>query len=1128
MASNNPYADLGATPVEDDYSDLGAVLVEEKKAPDNPYADLGAVLVEDAVATPPPGKELEDRLNAEKAAQKDAQAKQLVAQQAEQQKAADPSNWTSAKLAEHYKQNPPQTIEEQAQANLHIENKKKQESALVEQQKRREADSTLDQDPSNWTSAQLVNYYKQNPPQTVQEQAQANLHVENKKKQERSLIEQQIKTPTPGYTGAPAGAPDVSPEVQSVPPEAGVPETDHQVERVPASSVTPEAESRPEYDLPFAEASKLALRFGFGAPGAVSSVIQKVAGLSASVSEKIQREEPEKQREFLEKLSPEVAKALQQSTNLILGFELPGVGKVSGIRQALAAERGFVKSVKASPQVSPEIIEKLNTPQNLYNPISNQATLARAKQIISENPDEAFRRVMSSEPATPELNATGQLLIQEFQKAGQYENAVQVVERVAEKATGQGQAIQALSLWGRLTPEGMLRYAQRTLDRAQANLPKAAKRLGLSAKQAQEIMENAGRISQMAEGREKSMAIAALLGNIHDLVPTSLASKLSEFQIFAQLMNPKTAVRNILGNVGFAGIENIKDVVATPLDALVSVFSGARTKGLPSLAAQFKGAKRGFREAAEEVSRGVNLKNVATQFELPKTPAFKGRVGRAAHKFLNYELLVPDRAAYSSAYRQSLLEQFKTSGARRITDEMREIAHQDGLYRTFQDESVVAKMFMGLKRGLNVGQKFGLGDLILKYPKTPGNLIARAIDYTPVGFVNSVFQLGKATVGKGFNQRAFVEATSRAFIGTGIVGTGALLHRLGIITGKRPQDKDIAQLQRETGLGEYRLNISALKRFINSGLDAKSAELEPGDTMVSYDWFQPQAVPVAMGANIDETSGKAGGAVQTLGKAFLAIEAGTTTLAEQPLISNFTRMFQGYNLAESVINTIGSAPASFVPTLLNQVRTLVNNAQPETYSPDPLEQGVNRALMKVPGLEKTLPQKAGVFGNSVEVYKDGTNSIFNVFLNPAFVTKYAPTPEAKMVMDIYRNIGETKQAPRMVKKSITIEGENIPLKPREYVALQTVTGKLSMHIFRNLALNERFQAVPDEQKAEYLGKILTAVGTVGKTVVLGHNPKTITQEARDAYGLAKQLGLLEKFGEVRRGFESRLPRIKAE
>ena len=220
----------------------------------------------------------------------------------------------------------------------------------------------------------------------------------------------------------------------------------------------------------------------------------------------------------------------------------------------------------------------------------------------------------------------------------------------------------------------------------------------------------------------------------------------------------------------------------------------------------------------------------------------------------------------------------------KLTSEMIEQAHLDGLYKTFQDKNVLSTAFSNLKRTLNGGKEFGLGDIIMKYPKTPANLLMRGIDYSPLGMVKETFNLAK----HGFNQKRFVESLSRAATGTGLLFTGLTLYNLGIMQGKKSSDKEAAELMRETGVDQYTINLSALRRFAMSGLNPNYAKKQEGDLMVNYDWIQPAALPITVGTNIaqQKKGNKNVNAGDLLGATvFIQCQAGIDTLAEQAFSS---------------------------------------------------------------------------------------------------------------------------------------------------------------------------------------------------------------------------------------------------
>ena len=386
----------------------------------------------------------------------------------------------------------------------------------------------------------------------------------------------------------------------------------------------------------------------------------------------------------------------------------------------------------------------------------------------------------------------------------------------------------------------MLQYATRTIKTANDKLsPK--NQIKLSDVDAGKIVDDMKKIGEMPEGQAKIEATQVVLKNIASQIPAGLLKKVDTLQTMAQLMNPKTSVRNIIGNAGMMVNENISNTVGAPLDKLVSKFTGKRTVTLPSLPTQAKGYVQGFKNGIRQTKLGIQ--GDATQFDLPQGKIFKetnilGRTANKGQKVLDYMLRVPDEASKKAIYDDSLRGAMKLAKVDVPTSEMKIAAENDAKYGTFQDSTKLAQTFGAIKKALNFNKDFGVGSLILKYPKTPANLIMRAVDYSPAGFFKSAYRLAEPLI-KGmeegktysdtFNQRDFVKTTSRALVGTGnLIGSGYILGKLGIITGKSSKDFDTSNMQKQVGLGDYKLNIDGLKRFVMSGFDASQAKPHKG------------------------------------------------------------------------------------------------------------------------------------------------------------------------------------------------------------------------------------------------------------------------------------------------------------
>lgn len=748
------------------------------------------------------------------------------------------------------------------------------------------------------------------------------------------------------------------------------------------------------------------------------------------------------------------------------------------------ARRKFISTVRDAEKTAPEVAREV---ESIYQPISNEQTLAEAKAVLASDPNGA--QIMVEGPGRPTRvsNAVAQLLIDKAQNEGRFVDAIRLVERTAEKNTELGQTIQALSMYKRLTPEGILRFAQKQLEVAGVKI---------DPKFGEALVERARKMKEMPEGRDKDIETALILKDIAKKIPSNMLQKISMVQTMAQLLNPKTMVRNLLGNLGLVITENIAGSIGTALDIAVSSRTGRRTQYLPDLVTQAKGMAQGAREGTQEALLGIDLKPTKNKFDLPRNSVFDEGVMGGLEKALSISLGAADRAFYQAAFNDSLRMQVRAAKVSEPTGEMIERAHYEGLYRTFQDENAISRLFVGLKKALNVGKDWGLGDMVLKYPKTPANLLARGIEYSPFGFAQSIMKISEPLFGKPFDQAGFVKSTSRALTGSSLlVGTGAILARMGIITGKREKDSDIAATQQNVGIRDYQINVDALKRFVSSGMDADQAKMKKGDLLVTYDWMQPASIGLALGANmvLSKDNSATDKVINLADRIFEASE----TLASQPLVQGLKKITGYGSISEGVASTLQGIPASFVPTILNQVRQLMDNTARNTRDPNYYKEIFNQVIGKVPGVSGQLPARVNSLGKPQEMYQGGTNNPFNVFLNPTFASRYNPDKVSEMVLGIWERSGQSVQFPRMSGSKIKVGAEQIEMSPEQYGEFQAYIGEKTNKLFGILADNEKFMGLPDDKKAKLLQGYLTDINTGAKIEVLGYRPKRASQDMID-------------------------------
>ncbi len=211
-------------------------------------------------------------------------------------------------------------------------------------------------------------------------------------------------------------------------------------------------------------------------------------------------------------------------------------------------ERGFVTTVKEAPTTAPEVAKQV---QGTYQPITNQGTLTTAQKIVLDNPDLAKTRVFK-EPLTAETNVIGQELMRKAQNEKRFDDATEIAEILAKKGTEAGQAVQAFSIWSRLTPEGMLNYAAKKIQEGSKKIT-LGKLIGnkspkLTPEDTAKITDLMTRANKTGNEQEKATLIKETMEVINNKIPWGVSDIVDTYRYNNMLSSPLTQFRNLWNN----------------------------------------------------------------------------------------------------------------------------------------------------------------------------------------------------------------------------------------------------------------------------------------------------------------------------------------------------------------------------------------------------------------------------------------------------------------------------------------------------------------------------------------------------------------------------------------------------
>lgn len=731
----------------------------------------------------------------------------------------------------------------------------------------------------------------------------------------------------------------------------------------------------------------------------------------------------------------------------------------------------------------------------------------------------------------------------EARETGDYKDAANWAKIIQKKGTQAGQMIQAFAKYSR-TPEGVMTNVADVLQNLVDNGKLSESQMNDTLQKMSEFSETLDTIEEgdtqslvdliikQAEQRRTKVsrgtvkrlnsekdfqylydfALTQMENIALDYQPNSLGKKISTVQAMDHLMNFKTSLRNITSNQVFDIVDSTANNLSMIPDAILSIFTKQRTVGFEKSwlsKGKREGSKKGARRGALEISLDVAPKSSdqKSKYGTGKRRTFKansknpiGRTLSTLEKAMGYELNVTDEFHKGSVRGEVLesLQGFIEKGY--LTEEQAmEIAEQEALYRSFQDNTVPGAILAGLKDTLNlVGigdsgrtlkglqiKEFGLGDLIQKYTQVPGALISRAVEFSPAGYVKAIAAL--ASAGKKSNnmelagnsrltfeaQRKAALAMGRATTGTGLIVAFAALAASGLLRRSEDEEnKDVAALNSAEGIGGTQLNISGIARWLSGG----APEWQAGDVTIDVSFMEPLNAIMTLGALVAQDDTDRGFFAKltdnTLESLFMAIKDTPTMQTMDSLYNTIQYHDDETDLplwGEIPITIAESSITGFVPSVVRQIAQATDQNYRDQYSStDPLQQIVDKVKNTIPGLRQTLPEKLDNFGNP-KTYSNPWLNALNATLFPGNMNIYTQSEVSKELQEVRKATGRDDIYPeRNAPYSLKFGENKVELTPEERETFQKTRGNMIDSAIADLMQSETYKGSTAEEKAQLI------------------------------------------------------------
>lgn len=593
-------------------------------------------------------------------------------------------------------------------------------------------------------------------------------------------------------------------------------------------------------------------------------------------------------------------------------------------------------------------------------------------------------------------------------------------------------------------------------------------------------------IDEFIKQKDK-LGLAKLMMEVRKATPTE---KIITLWKAGLLTSPTTHLANIGGNLSMTILENIAQAPAAAIDKLISLRTGRRTKtGLSGsrLLEQLKGAKKGISEAGDYMKYGVSEAE-RLKWDIPRQVNYNNKVLQGYTQAIFRSLGAEDKVFKQAKIADSLLEQAKVAlknkddiykyatdalkkEGKELTDknvvkflvenpldEMGLIAINDAEYITFQSENVLAKMFSGAKQGARQRSEFAEGALnfIAPFSKTPSNVAARIVDYSPVGLLKTIFgQLKKENrFWKSKEaQKAFSEMMGRGITGTGVLALGAYLATEGLITGAYPTDPTERMLWEQEG--------------------KQSNSILIGGKWRNMDKISPVGNLLTLGAKYTEHKKEGAQGFDVLSK---TAASGVKGLTEQTFLQGLSGALGAVSDPErGAAKYTRQAVASTVPTLIGKLARIADPVKREQV------RWWEGAQAKVPFLSKMLPEKLDSFGQQ-QLWENGTFG-WRALFDP-FISKEAKdTVLTGELRRLWEN--DYKVKPTDLDASTSVSGVKIKYSQNELNVLKSAIGNVWLKILTEAVNSPKYEGLSDYDKQKALRGI---IGDIKEEIVKANPP----------------------------------------
>ena len=733
-----------------------------------------------------------------------------------------------------------------------------------------------------------------------------------------------------------------------------------------------------------------------------------------------------------------------------------------------------------------------------HSAYSDEEALKKANRTIEidgwEQALANYKAEINSGRVSKDNTVMGIALYNNAVNSGDYATAMDIASLMVKNSTNTAQSLQAMRILNKLSPECRLYLAAKSIENIEEDLNERYKDNKADIHVDKILYDEYAKALRQGNEDGIKTAWANIEQSVAQQIDATWYEKLNNFRYLAMLGNPRTHVRNIVGNAFFVPVRAVKNTIAYGLENIADAkINGGieRSKAILNSsnaadAALVKYAMSDYEAVQEVILSGGKYVDTFQGIDKHRT-IYKTKILEAARKGNSAALDAEDAWFCKPAYANALAKWYKANGITaeqlntgKVPEETiikaQTTAIKEAQKATYRDTNWFSAQVSRLGKVDNKVAAM-LIEGVLPFKKTPANILARAVEYSPVGLIKSLALDTKKVkayvngdIENGMSPAEFIDDISAGLTGSALMGLGILLASWGVLSGGDDDDEKQNYFDELSGKQNYALSI--------------------GGMSITLDWLAPESMPLFVGVelfNSLSSKNEDKGFLQNLMSSVMSL---STPMFEMSMLQSVNDLFdnlayikQGQGTFKIVSSMAANYISQYFPTLFGQGERAFGETQRETTYVDrnsavgsELQYMWGKIANKIPFYDFSQIPYIDAWGRTEE-----TGNLFermlNNFVNPAYVKKERPTEIDGELERLY-DLGETSVYPSRAKTNTKINGEY--LTADEYVKYATTKGQTSYELAQGVINSAAYSGAADPEKAYMLKYVYSYADHIAK------------------------------------------------